>query len=93
MSTLQSRVSRGIPAGGQFAAAEHSEPTLSLAPGTDPQVLRNLNRAISPIPEITEAQEERLRGHKTPLLNAFKRKGITKFARKAKLPVREETGA
>jgi hypothetical protein len=90
MTTSQTRVSRGIPTGGQFAADVRSEPTVALdGPATDPQVLANLNRAIRTIPEITEVQKERLRTHKTPLLEAFRRRGIARFAPAAKIAPRD----
>lgn len=76
MSTLQSRVSRGIPAGGQFAATEHSEPHLTLVPSaTDPAILANLNRTPEQVP-LTEEQEASLRRRKTPIKDAAARKGL-----------------
>lgn len=96
MTTLMNRTPKGVPAGGQFSADLRGEPTTTLDTGapepSDPQVLRNLNRALRDVPEITEAQKERLREHKTPLLNAFTRKGFTKFAPKAKVAPRENAG-
>lgn len=97
MSTFTNRTPKGVRAGGQFAADVHTEPTATLATEaaepSDPQVLRNLNRAISPVPELTDNQKDRLRSHKTPLLNTFKRKGFTLFAPAAKVAPREEPAA
>ncbi|ACL42178.1 hypothetical protein Achl_4227 (plasmid) [Pseudarthrobacter chlorophenolicus A6] len=74
MSTLQSRVSRGIPTGGQFAATEHAEPALSLdVPPTDPAILANLRRPAATV-TITEEQAENLRRHKTPIMNTAARR-------------------
>lgn len=94
MTTLTNRIPKGVPAGGQFSADLRGEPTTTLDAGasevSDPQVLRNLNRAIRPTAEITEAQKERLRSRKTPLLNTFKRKGFTLFAPAATRPATTE---
>lgn len=98
MRALQDRIARGIPAGGQFTATVHAEPGFALAKPeipetTDPQVLRNLNRSVRPIPELTSEQKAGLRRRKTPLLDAFKLRGTTVFAPKAKVLPREETPA
>lgn len=96
MTTLQNRTSKGVPTGGQFAADLHGEPTTTLTPApeqSDPQVLRNLNRSLGTAPEITEEQKVQLRARKTPLLDAFKAKGMAIFAPKDKVAPREEEPA
>lgn len=46
MTTNQSRVDAGVPAGGQFAATAHQEPALQLTPFTDPTShLEGMDRA------------------------------------------------
>lgn len=73
MTTPQTRISRDIPSGGQFAATAHSEPTLSLdASATDPAVLANLNRPRARV-TLTEEQAANLRRAKTPIANTAAR--------------------
>lgn len=97
MTTLQNRTPKGFPTGGQFAADLHGEPTTTLTPEapeqSDPQVLRNLNRSLGTVPEITEDQKVKLRARKTPLLDAFKARGMAIFAPKDKVAPREEEPA
>lgn len=75
MTTSQARVSRGIPTGGQFAATEQSEPTLSLGvSATDPAILANLNRPRAQV-TLTKEQAANLRRAKTPIASTAARRG------------------
>ncbi|MET4143811.1 hypothetical protein [Arthrobacter sp. UYCo732] len=75
MTTSQLRVSRGIPAGGQFAADIHTEPTINLALSGTPA--ENLSRSLVEIPELTPEQITRLRSRKTPIRDAMARHGLS----------------
>lgn len=74
MTTSQLRVSRGIPAGGQFAADLHAEPSISLAANGTPA--DNLSRSLVEVPELTPEQIARLRSRKTPIRDAMTRQGV-----------------
>ena len=75
MTTSQPRVSRGIPAGGQFAADIHAEPSINLAAAGSPA--DNLSRSPVEVPELTTDQAARLRSKKTPIRNAMASRGVT----------------
>jgi hypothetical protein len=75
MTTSQTRVSRGIPAGGQFAADIHAEPSINLAAAGSPG--DNLSRSPIELPELTDEQIAHLRRPKSPLRNVMARLGIT----------------
>jgi hypothetical protein len=72
MTTPQTRVARGILAGGQFAADLHAEPSITLS---DPAALANLNRPIAKV-TLSEEQIQSLRRHKTPIKDAAARRGV-----------------
>ncbi|QOT19338.1 hypothetical protein [Paenarthrobacter sp. YJN-5] len=56
MSTPAARQPRGIPAGGQFAATAHSEPSLSLsAPSVQPEFVRDRLRHLGVLDQLTES--------------------------------------
>jgi hypothetical protein len=75
MTTSQTRVSRGIPAGGQFAADIHAEPSINLAANGSPA--DNLNRSLVELPDLTPDQIANLRRPKSPLRNVMARLGVT----------------
>ncbi|GAA4032832.1 hypothetical protein GCM10023063_15220 [Arthrobacter methylotrophus] len=75
MTTSQARVARGIPAGGQFAADIHAEPSINIAAGGS--LAENLSRSLPALPDLTPDQVSRLRSKKTPLRNAMASRGVT----------------
>lgn len=75
MTTSQLRVSRGIPAGGQFTATAHAEPSINLAAGGTPA--DNLARSLVEVPELTPEQIAGLRSKKTPIRDAMARHGVS----------------
>jgi hypothetical protein len=75
MTTSQTRVSRGIPAGGQFAADIHAEPSINLAADGSPA--DNLSRSRIELPDLTPDQVANLRRPKSPLRNVMARLGVT----------------
>jgi len=77
MTTSQTRVSRGIPTGGQFAADIHAEPSFSLAASGTPS--DNLSRSLVEVPDLTANQVARLRSKKTPIRNAMASRGVTEM--------------
>lgn len=75
MTTSQTRVSRGIPAGGQFASDLHAEPSINLAANGSPA--DNLSRSLVEIPDLTPEQAGRLLNKKTPIRDAMASRGVT----------------
>jgi len=80
MTTSQTRVSRGIPAGGRFAADIHAEPSFNLAANGSPA--DNLGRSLVEVPDVTQGQAARLRSKKTPIRNVMARRGVTEVPSK-----------
>lgn len=67
MSPLITRVPGGIPAGGQFAATTHAEPSISLGASFSPDMIRQItNRREdegAPVIDLTDGQLAAVRGH------------------------------
>lgn len=77
MTTSQTRISRGIPAGGQFAADIHAEPSINLAATGSPA--DNLSRSPVEVPDLTPEQIANLRRPKSRLRNVMARLGVTEM--------------
>jgi hypothetical protein len=75
MTTSHSRVARGVPAGGQFAATVHAEPSFNLSLNDSSAGQPAPSPAEAPV--LTPEQAGRLRSNKTPLRNAMARRGVT----------------